>query len=116
MKKIAVANDISGAGRCSLTADLPVISALGVQCCPLVTSVFSAQTGYGSYHVRDLSGDIMPTVEDWSAKGFLFDAVLTGFIASSESGKEIIWAAKTLKKSDTLFFLGADARYKTERI
>ena len=34
MKKIAVINDLSGFGKCSLTAAIPVISALGLECCP----------------------------------------------------------------------------------
>lgn len=40
MKKIAVINDLSGFGKCSLTAAIPVISAHGVQCCPLTTGIF----------------------------------------------------------------------------
>ena len=38
-KKIAVINDLSGFGRCSLTAAIPVIAAMGVQPCPLPTAV-----------------------------------------------------------------------------
>ena len=34
-KKIAVINDLSGFGRCSLTAAIPTISVMGVQPCPL---------------------------------------------------------------------------------
>lgn len=45
-KKIAVLNDLSGYGRCSLTAAMPVISALKVQCCPVVTAVLSNHAGY----------------------------------------------------------------------
>ena len=33
--KIAVINDFSGFGRCSIAVALPIISAMGVQCCPL---------------------------------------------------------------------------------
>ena len=40
-KKIAVINDMSGFGRCSIAVELPVISAMKVQCCPLPTSIFS---------------------------------------------------------------------------
>ena len=35
MKKAAVFNDLSGFGKCSLTAAIPVLSAQGVQCCPM---------------------------------------------------------------------------------
>ena len=45
-KKLAVLNDMAGYGRCALTAAIPVISALGVQCCPVVTAVLSSHAGY----------------------------------------------------------------------
>lgn len=89
MKKIAVINDLSGFGKCSLTAAIPIVSALGVQCCPLVTGVFSNQTGYDSYHVRDLTDDMMPCVEQWKKLGVSFDGILTGFIANSRQGQII---------------------------
>ena len=49
-KKIAVINDLSGFGKCSLTAAVSAIAAMGVQPCPLPTAVLSAQTGYPSYY------------------------------------------------------------------
>ena len=52
-KKIAVINDLSGFGKCSLTAAISVIAAMGVQPCPLPTAVLSAQTGYPSYYSDD---------------------------------------------------------------
>ena len=41
MKKAAVIHDLSGFGKCSLTAAIPVLSALGVQCCPVATAVLT---------------------------------------------------------------------------
>ena len=38
-KKIAVINDLSGYGRCSLTVAIPVLSAMGHQCCPIPTAI-----------------------------------------------------------------------------
>ena len=38
--KVAVLNDLAGFGRCSLTAAISVLSAMGVQPCPLPTAVF----------------------------------------------------------------------------
>ena len=52
-KKIAVINDLSGFGRCSLTAAISVISAMGVQPCPLPTAILTAQTGYPDYYCDD---------------------------------------------------------------
>ena len=48
-KKIAVINDFSGFGRCSIAVSLPIISAMKIQCCPLITSVFSNHTGFEDY-------------------------------------------------------------------
>ena len=39
-KKIAVINDFSGFGRCSIAVSLPIISAMKIQCCPVPTSIF----------------------------------------------------------------------------
>ena len=61
-KKVAVINDLSGFGRCSLTAAISVLSAMGVQACPLPTAVLSAQTGYEDYHCVSLT-------EKWSSFG-----------------------------------------------
>ena len=49
-KKIALINDFTGFGRCSIAVELPVISMLRVQCCPVPTSVFSNHTGFESFY------------------------------------------------------------------
>ena len=41
-KKAVVVNDLSGFGKCSLTASVAVLSAMGIQPCPLPTAVLSA--------------------------------------------------------------------------
>lgn len=89
MKKIAVINDLSGFGKCSLTAAIPVISALGIQCCPLTTAVFSNQTGYDSYYCIDCTSHMNSCIEEWKRLNVSFDAILTGFISSSRQGKII---------------------------
>ena len=89
MKKIAVINDISGFGRCSLTAALPVISSFGVQCCPLVTGVYSNQTGYDSYKSADLTDSMPDFISEWKKLGARFDAIITGFVTSARQGEII---------------------------
>ena len=90
MKKIAVVNDISGFGRCSLTAALPIISHLGVQCCPLVTGVFSAQTGFPGFFHADLTDELPLIEKSWREMGVSFDGILTGFISSPDQARFII--------------------------
>ena len=44
--RVAAVQDISGFGRCSMTVALPVLSAMGAQCCPLPTAYLSAHTAF----------------------------------------------------------------------
>mgnify|MGYP000093284004 FL=1 len=44
-KKMAAIHDLSGFGRASLTAIIPILSSMGVQVCPLPTAILSNHTG-----------------------------------------------------------------------
>ena len=52
-KKIAMINDLSGYGRCSLTVAIPVLSAMGHQCCPIPTAILSNHTEFPVYFFDD---------------------------------------------------------------
>ena len=83
MKKIAVIHDLSGMGKCSLTAAIPVISAMGVQACPLPTAILSNQTGYGSYFWDDYTDRMEQIMDEWKKMGFRPDGVYTGFLGDA---------------------------------
>jgi len=51
MKNILIFNDISGLGNCSMAANLPVFTALGHYCMPVVTACYSCQTGFDNFAV-----------------------------------------------------------------
>lgn len=101
MKKIAVINDLSGFGKCSLTAAIPVISSFGIQCCPLTTAVLSNQTGYESYACRDLTDDLPEFINEWKKLGASFNGILTGFISNSRQGQIIADFIDTFKNEGT---------------
>ncbi len=84
MKKCAVINDLSGFGKCSLTAALPIISAMGVEVHPLLTAVLSNQTAYDSYKAVSLTGDMKPFYDEWKKLGASFDSILTGFVTDEK--------------------------------
>ena len=65
IKRVAVINDLSGLGKCSLTAAIPVLSVMGVQACPLPTAVLTNQTGYDSYYCTDFTDKIDHYTEEW---------------------------------------------------
>lgn len=102
MKRIAVIGDISGFGRCSLTAAIPVISSLGIECCPFPTAVLSAQTGYSSYHFIDLTNEFTAYENEWQKLGYTFDGILTGYIASPAQADLIASFIKKFKSENTV--------------
>jgi pyridoxine kinase len=81
-KKIALVNDISGYGRCSATVALPIISWLGVQCCPVPTAVLSNHTGYESCYFDDYTCHMEEYLAEWKKLGLHFDGIETGFLGS----------------------------------
>lgn len=96
-KKIAVINDLSGFGRCSLTAAISVISAMGVSPCPLPTAILSAQTGYPSYYCDDYTEKMEYFRSEWEKMGVQFDGIYTGFVASEEQLHQIFHFLDTFK-------------------
>lgn len=105
MQRIAVIGDISGLGRCSITAALPVISALGIECCPFPTAVLSAQTGYSSYHFIDLTSEFSHYENEWEKQGCEFDGILTGYIASAKQADLIAGFIKKFKTENTILIV-----------
>ncbi|MCI8992974.1 MAG: pyridoxamine kinase [Eubacterium sp.] len=81
-RKIAVINDFSGFGRCSLAVAIPIISVMKLQCCPLPTAVFSNHTGFDSYFFDDYTSKMKPYMEEWEKLGLSFDGICTGFLGS----------------------------------
>ncbi|MBQ7198971.1 MAG: pyridoxamine kinase [Selenomonadaceae bacterium] len=83
MKKIALINDITGFGRCSIAVELPIISALKVQVCPLPTAILSVHTGFKNYFLDDYTDRMAPYIESWRKNNLHFDGIATGFLGSA---------------------------------
>lgn len=101
LKKIAVLNDLSGMGKCSLTAAIPVISVMGVQACPLPTAVLSCQTGFPSYYCDDYTDRMDRIMDEWKKLGFCPDGIYTGFLADARQADEAVRFIREFKTSDT---------------
>ncbi len=83
-KKIAVVNDFSGFGRCSIAVSLPIISAMGIQCCPIPTAMFSNHTGFESYYRVDFTSHMRRYIGEWAKLDLSFSGIATGFLGSEE--------------------------------
>ena len=99
--KVAVINDLSGLGKCSLTAAIPILSVMGVQACPLATAVYSNQTGFGSYACADLTGYFPEMAAQWEALNLYFDGIYSGFLNSPFQAQEVCGLIERFHSPDT---------------
>ncbi len=81
MKRIAALNDLSGFGKCSLSVALPIISACGVECCPMPTSILTRQTAFESSVCFDLTENMSAFQKDWQTEKF--EGIYTGFFSDT---------------------------------
>ena len=72
-KKIAIINDISGFGRCSIAVSLPIISHMRIQGCMLPTSIFSNHTGFESFGSKELPPDFWALPDRLRSSAILSD-------------------------------------------
>ena len=105
IKRVAVINDLSGLGRCSLTAAISVLSAMGIQTCPLPTAILSSQTEYPSYYCYDFTDKMDYFRQEWKKLGTCFSGIYTGYIASVPQIEEIFHFLDTFQTPDTFLLV-----------
>ena len=114
IKKAAVINDLSGFGKCSLTATIAVLSVMGVQPCPMPTAVLTNQTGYKNHYCIDLTDELCHYKEMWSLNNESFDGIYSGYIADKSQVDIISDFISTFRKSSTVVLvdpvMGDDGR------
>lgn len=101
-KKIAVVNDITGFGRCSVAVALPIISAMKIQCCPLPTAILSAHTGFSSFFFDDYTPHMRDYINNWKELNLQFDGICTGFLGSKEQIDIVSDFLENFKTKDTI--------------
>lgn len=99
--KMALINDLSGFGRCSLTVQLPIVSALGIQGCVLPTAIFSNHTAYDSFFYEDYTDKMEAYIAEWEKLGLEFQGICTGFLGSEHQIDIVRDFIKKFKKNDT---------------
>ena len=81
-KRVALINDITGFGRCSVAIELPIVSALKIQACPLPTAILSVHTGFDNYFIDDYTDKMQAYIDSWNVNNLSFDGIATGFLGS----------------------------------
>ncbi|HJA80075.1 pyridoxamine kinase [uncultured Desulfovibrio sp.] len=85
LRRVAAIHDLSGFGRVSLTAAIPILNNMGIQTCPLPTAVLSTQTGgMTGFTFHDLTGEMNPILDHWQKLQLAFDCVYSGFLGNLE--------------------------------
>lgn len=85
IQKIAAVHDLSGYGRCSLSVVMPVLSAMGMQVCPMPTAVLSTHTGgFDGYTFVDLTDTMTAYYKHWRSLDIQFDCIYSGFLGSAK--------------------------------
>ncbi len=106
MKRIVTIQDISCFGKCSVTVALPIISAMGIECAIIPTSVLSTHTGgFEGFTFRDLSDDIPKIADHWKKYDIGFDTIYTGYLGSVKQIDYTIDFINGFKGKNTLVFV-----------
>ncbi len=97
---VAAINDLSGFGHCSLAVAMPVLSVMGLQCCPLPTAILSNHTGYDSCYFEDLTAAMPQYFREWQKLSLEFAGVYTGFLGSAEQVDIVVDIIAKLRQSE----------------
>ena len=101
-KKIAVINDMTGFGRCSLAVALPVISHLKIQCCGVPTAILSNHTGFESFFIDDYTKHFTAYTDEWKKLRLSFQGISTGFLGSGEQFRLVKRFISDFRTGDTI--------------
>lgn len=103
--KVAAIHDLSGLGKCSLTAAIPILAVCGVQAVPMPTAVLSNQTAFESYTGADLSIYMPMIAEEWKKRRAEFQGIFTGYLSSEQEVKWVEGFIDEFRKEDTLILV-----------
>ena len=80
--RIAVIQDLSCIGRCSLGVALAVLPALGAEAAALPTAILSAHTAFEEFTFLDFTPEAERVMEHWQRMALRFDAIYIGYLGS----------------------------------
>ena len=101
--RVAAVHDLSGFGKCSLTVVLPIMSAMGIEVCPLPTAVLSTHTGgFDGYTLLDMTEEMKGIIKHWKTLDIKFNAVYSGFLGSAAQVDILINFIKEFKHDKLL--------------
>lgn len=103
MKRIALIHDLSGFGKCSLTAAIPVVSIMGIQACPLPTAILSSQTGFSSYCFFDFTEKMNQFTDEWAKLEVSFDGISSGFLGNASQIHQVLYFLEHFQNQNSIY-------------
>lgn len=101
--RVAAIHDMSGFGRCSLTVAVPILSAMGLQCCPLPTAFLSTHTGgFQGFTFLDMTDEIPKISAHWKSLELRFQAIYSGFLGSEAQIGMVESFIRDFREEDTV--------------
>ncbi len=103
IQRVAAIHDLSGFGGGSLSAVIPILSAMGIQVCSLPTAILSTHTGgFPDFHFRDLTDDMRMIISHWRRLSLSFAGIYSGFLGSAEQIDIVREFIRTFRGDGTL--------------
>lgn len=100
-KRMALINDITGFGRCSIAVMAPIISTMRIQAVPIPTAILSTHTQFPIYHFDDYTKHMPDYIQTYKDLQLEFDGIATGFLGSKEQVEIVIDFIKSFKRKET---------------
>lgn len=102
VRRIAAIHDLSGIGRTSLMAVIPILSTMGFNVCPLPTAILSNHSQYPDFSFLDLTKEMPRIIDQWEKLGVTFDAIYTGYMGSPRQIEIVCGFIERFRTADTL--------------
>lgn len=102
VRRIAAIHDLSGIGRTSLMAVIPILSTMGFNVCPLPTAILSNHSQYPDFSFLDLTEEMPRIIDQWEKLGVTFDAIYTGYMGSPRQIEIVCGFNERFRTADTL--------------
>lgn len=83
-KRIAVIEDLSCIGRCSLGVAMSVLPVMGVEAAMLPTAILSCHTAFDSFTFVDFTPEAEKIMNQWYEMQLRFDAIYIGYLGSEK--------------------------------
>ena len=80
--RIAVLQDLSCIGRCSLGVAMSVLPAMGLEVAALPTALLSTHTAFEGFTFVDLSDELERIMAHWKSQEMKFNAIYIGYLGS----------------------------------